>query len=300
MSVTVCRKALFRLLPLAAALCFAAAAPVLAADAPGLIHSVEIVCHPDQRRAMAAMQEGMGSLPRELSGQMRLLDLDGIWCLRLGEAADEAALRPVLAAVRDKYPQAAMVLGQVGRGRVAARVANRAPGDAGRSEQTPPSPKTPLATPAQSQAAPRAEPPTQARTQAQARPFALPVALALPEDRPLPPATLASQTEIETSPRRLAQSGAATEPTASHPAKAVAAVDNMPAKTMEAATEQMVPAPAASAASTVDAPWPAWAWLAAALAVPVPAAAGYWLGRRRQSRAPVILPHLRDNGPIVL
>jgi len=298
MSVTVCHKALRRLLPLAAAMCFGAAAPVLAADAPGLTHSVEIVCHPDQRRAMAAMQEGMANLPRELSGQMRLMDLDGIWCLRLGEAADEAALRPVLAAVRGKYPQAAMVLGQIGRGRVAARVANRTPGDADRSEQTPPSPKTPLATPAQFQDAPRAEPQTYARTRT--GPFALPVALALPEDHPLPPATLASQTEIETSPRRLAQVGVPTEPRASHAAKTVAAGENTPAKALEAAVQPLDPAPTSPAALTANTPWPAWAWLAVVLAVFAPAAAGYWLGRRRQGRAPVILPHLRDNGPLAL
>lgn len=123
---TLCRKALGWLLPVAA-LIVAVAAPALAQDSSTLVHSVEIGCHHDQRRAMAAMQEGLAVMGRELSGQMRLMDLDGIWCLRLGESADEAALRPVLAAVRKDYPQAAMVLGQVGRGRVVARVASRTP-----------------------------------------------------------------------------------------------------------------------------------------------------------------------------
>ena len=87
------------------------------------------------------------------------------------------------------------------------------------------------------------------------------------------------------------------------PAAAAATVPSgqKPAQANDAAAQTPVPAKDAGAAGqTGTTPWPVWVQLAAALAVVVPALAGYWLGRRRQGRTPVILPHLRDNGPLAL
>lgn len=266
MPLTACRKAHRRLPPALAVLCFAMVSPVLAQDAPELRHSVEIACHPEQGRAMAAMQDGLANLPRELSGQMRLVHLDGIWCLRLGEAVEEAALRPTLAAVRDKYPQAAMVLGQVGRGKVAARVASRASAEAGQ--------------PAQGAATPAARPD----------------APALSEARPLPPVVLASRTETEAPALRLAQ--AAPE---SKPAETAPPSETKPAKAADAAVEKTAPAKAVpTAEDAAEEPLSVWARLAMAAALVAPVAAWFWLRRRRRRKAPVILPHMRDNGPVTI
>ena len=353
MPMPVCPKVLACLPLLVAALFCVTPAPALAGEAPGLIHSVEIACLPDQGRAMAAMREGLNNLPRELSGQLRLMDLDGIWCLRLGEAADEAALRPALAAVQGTYPQAALVLGQIGRGRVAARVANRPSGAVGPTEPSQQSPKVAsVATPAQAlvqtPSQTTAQPPVQGQTQPPAQavpqisaqapvqmsapapaqasvqtlapalgqpqspapaqtltqvspsPAVRPAAQALPaEGRPLPPVVLASQTAVAVPTIR----PAALETRPNTPAAAVAAVPSghKPAQGHDAAAQTPVPAKDAGAAGQpANTPWPVWAQLAAALAVVVPALAGYWLGRRRQGRTPVILPHLRDNGPLAL
>ena len=184
MSPTAGRKASRRVSLLVAALLAAPLASAAAQEPSALVHSVEIVCHHDQGQAMAAMQEGLAVLPRELSGLMQLVHLDGIWCLRLGEAANEAALRPVLAAVQASYPQAALVLGQVGRGRVAARVASR-PSAAAPVLPTP----APTAAPA---AAPVVAAPSVLAAPAGGEAHGAVPALA--EARPLPPVTPASHT----------------------------------------------------------------------------------------------------------
>ncbi|KHK00612.1 CpsD/CapB family tyrosine-protein kinase [Desulfovibrio sp. TomC] len=272
MSHTACRKAFQRVSVLLAALLAAPLAPALAQESLALVHSVEIVCHHDQGRAMAAMQEGLAVLPRELSGLMQLVSLEGLWCLRLGDTVDEASLRPVLAAVQGHYPQAAMVLGQVGRGKVVARVTSRPPTGG-------PAPAGPSVAP------------TSAPTAA-AAPGAIPVAAApstalageiraassLAAARPLPPVVLASHTEPVSAPvlpAQLRSDGI--------PAKAPTGMEAVAGRG-DGIRAQASAEPAATATAGADV-CSLWAALAAAATATTILVSAVWLWLRRRSRS---------------
>lgn len=285
MSNTACRKASQRVSLLLAALIAAPLAPALAKEPLALVHSVEIVCHHDQGRAMAAMQEGLAVLPRELSGLMQLVSIEGLWCLRLGDMADEASLRPILAAVQGHYPQAAMVLGQVGRGKVVARVTSRTPAPAGPPVAAPPAPTAaaaPAATPAA--AVPAVAAAAAARdsraTSAQAATW------------PLPPVVLASHTETLTAPVLSAQVRPDT-------LLAEARTGMEPQAGRTDGRRAQAPAEPVVAATAGNGVWSLWAALAAAAAATtiLVSATWLWLGRRSRSQPAAAQPRLRLRAP---
>ena len=291
MSHTACRKASRRVSLLAAALLAAPLASAAAQEPSALVHSVEIVCHHDQGRAMAAMQEGLAVLPRELSGLMQLVHLDGIWCLRLGEAANEAALRPVLASVQASYPQAALVLGQVGRGRVAARVSSRPPAEA----PVPPTPATAAAV--ASGAAPTGTPtavPAAAASSVFPGPAVGEAQVAVPslaEARSLP-ITLASHTGP--------LAGLALPPQAIPDAAPAKVSERQEAATDTATDTAAGPgAPAAGESGPAAGGFSPWAALAAAAGLLL-AASWLWLRRRVRPRAAAAAARTGLGGPKTL
>ncbi|OLN25122.1 Tyrosine-protein kinase EpsD [Desulfovibrio sp. DV] len=237
---------------------------------------------------MAAMQEGLAVLPRELSGLMQLVHLDGIWCLRLGEAANEAALHPVLASVQASYPQAALVLGQVGRGRVAARVSSRPPAEA-------PVPPTPAPAAAVASGAAPTGTPTAAQVAAAPSVLAEPavgeVQGAVPsvaEARPLPQITLASHTGP--------LAGLALPPQAIPDAAPAKASERPEAATDTAAGLGAAPAGESGPAAGGFSPWAA---LAAAAGLFL-AASWLWLRRRVRPRAAAATARTGLGGPKTL